>query len=787
MFTANAQINVPGSFVVTTADYLKLADGNRFNALPGPGDASLSSATVSAFGFLPGKPAPPAPVTFSGSVLSTPQGANFIVVSGDQTIDGAGLSAPAARLTLVSVAGGGEVPADPATLAATPLSALPVLGTINIQNNANVSTQSDGVGIPGYVEIDAGTVNIVSSTVDASMLDNPSGSGNTASGILVRCQSLLLGDSGVIRAQVSGFGTAGTIDIQAQNMTLTNGSQINTISSGQSVGGSIMVAADTLSIVGSVIETSTSGSGAAGNINVTSNNLSITGSSSFQASGILAESGFAGSNGETFTGRGGDINVGAQQLTLTDGGEISATTFGPGQGGNVFVNSNNITISGLSSFDNNPGIVVFQSGILASSQLPGNQGAGGQGGNITVSANSLQISNNGLISASTVGSGGSGNVTVNASSILLDGTGAMLPTGIAATTSYQTGGKGGDISIAAGSLQVLGGAEISAATAGGGSGGNISVTGGSVLVSGVNSIITAQTTGAEGGPGGNLRFNVISLSVVNGGQISASTAGSGQGGSITIAANQVTVEGSLSSIVAETTGLNTTVTDTPNIEDVSVTLNVQSTVDSRLTASLNDPGGDNVILFNTGDAAGTNLTDTTFSDSGATPISGGVAPYTGTFQPAIPLAVFTSGTANGIWDLAIGNVGFGRNSATLESASLTVNGQQFAATNLPELIGSHLTVDVLVNVTLPVIQTQVKAGAGGSIQINAGTVSLSNGGTVSASTSGDGAAGSLNVQANSVTIDASHATSDTGLFASTLPGSTGRGGSISILTNNTCR
>jgi len=86
-------------------------------------------------------------------------------------------------------------------------------------------------------------------------------------------------------------------------------------------------------------------------------------------------------------------------------------------------------------------------------------------------------------------------------------------------------------------------------------------------------------------------------------------------------------------------------------------------------------------------------------------------------------------------------------------------------------------------VSLPAIQTQIRPGSGGDIQINAGTINLRNGGTVTASTLGDGAAGSLQVRANSVTIDASHATSDTGFFASTLAGSTGRGGSISIVAN----
>ena len=51
MFGQHAQINVSGSFAVTTANYLKLAGGGRFNANLGGGDV-LTSAPVSAFGFL---------------------------------------------------------------------------------------------------------------------------------------------------------------------------------------------------------------------------------------------------------------------------------------------------------------------------------------------------------------------------------------------------------------------------------------------------------------------------------------------------------------------------------------------------------------------------------------------------------------------------------------------------------------------------------------------------------------------------------------------------------------
>ena len=783
VFTSNASLNVPGSFTVTTADYLKFTDGTRFTAYRSRSDASLSASSVSAFGFLAGS-SPPAAVTFSGSYLSTAQGMNFIVVGGNQTIDGALLAAPAAQLTLVSVAGAGEVPAVPAVLAATPLTALPALGTINIQNSAYVTAGSFDTGGSGHVEIDADAVTVSNlSTIDASMNSVPSGAPTEASSILVRCQSLLVSGVSAIQAQASGFGIAGAINLQAQNIVVTGTSQIETITSNQSVGGSITVAANSLNIDGSSIQTSANGSGAAGDINVTANSISITGVSSFLASGILAESGYAGLDGEIFTGRGGDIHVATQQLTLMSGGQISATTFGPGQGGNVSVTAITIAISGSSSFNEQPGIIVFQSGILASSELPGNEGAGGQGGSVTVSTGSLQVSNGGLISASTIGSGAGGNVTVNASSIVLDGTGAALPTGFAATTSYQTGGIGGNITIAAGSLQVLGGAEISAATAGGAAGGNISVSGGSVVVSGAGSIITAQTTAAEGGPGGNLQFNVTSLSVLDGGQISASTQGSGKGGSIEITAQQVTVDGSSSSISAGTSGMNEIVSTNPFVQELSVTLNVTYPSDSDLDATLVSPISNTIPLFNGGDATGSGFANTTLSDSGAYPITGGIAPYSGTYQPATPLGLLTGGVANGVWEVLMS--GYPQGSGSVNAVSLTVNGTQFTSSAVPQQItaGIYANLVVPITVSLPAIQTLVQAGAGGNIQITGGTVNLSNGGTVSASTLGDGAAGSISIQANSININAAGAASNTGIFASTAPGSTGRGGSISISAN----
>src|SRR5438132_240994 len=82
MFGAHAQVNVSGSFAVSTANYLKLADGGKFNTSLGGRDV-LTSAPVSAFGFLTSAPAP---VSITGSTLNVASQKSFSLVAGDITM-----------------------------------------------------------------------------------------------------------------------------------------------------------------------------------------------------------------------------------------------------------------------------------------------------------------------------------------------------------------------------------------------------------------------------------------------------------------------------------------------------------------------------------------------------------------------------------------------------------------------------------------------------------------------------------------------------------------------------
>ena len=103
LFGSNASLSVSGSFHVSTADSLRLADGAKFYANLGQ-ESRLTVAEPAAFGFLGSTPAP---ITIQGSALQVPVGSALSVVGGDITMVGGRTSS--GRLLLAGVASPGEV------------------------------------------------------------------------------------------------------------------------------------------------------------------------------------------------------------------------------------------------------------------------------------------------------------------------------------------------------------------------------------------------------------------------------------------------------------------------------------------------------------------------------------------------------------------------------------------------------------------------------------------------------------------------------------------------------
>src|SRR5881394_347688 len=106
VFGPNAAVDVSGAFAVSTANYLKLADGARFVAALDADDSTLSSAPVVAFGFLDGANGN---IEVHGSLRSAPDTPLSVIWSTVSVRDGATLEAMGSQISLTGVTAAGEV------------------------------------------------------------------------------------------------------------------------------------------------------------------------------------------------------------------------------------------------------------------------------------------------------------------------------------------------------------------------------------------------------------------------------------------------------------------------------------------------------------------------------------------------------------------------------------------------------------------------------------------------------------------------------------------------------
>ncbi|MBH8554224.1 filamentous hemagglutinin N-terminal domain-containing protein [Nostocaceae cyanobacterium CENA357] len=336
------------------------------------------------------------------------------------------------------------------------------------------------------------------------------GSTGNAGNLKIETGKLIINNGAAIATTSFGQNSnAGNISINARDsISINNGSILSGVAPG-AIGnsGKVEMSTPKVSITNSgIVQTQTLGDGIAGNIVVDADTVSISnqGSALRSASGGTNEL-LPGTSGSSQIGRGGNISVTANNLQVTDGAVLDATT---------------VTNS--------------------------------TGGDITVSANTLSVDKGGQILTSTSGTGDAGDITVNATQIQL----SDLESGLLAQTT--SAGKAGNLTIQprgdGQSLRVLfqKGAQISASTSSSGQGGTLRITAPeSITITGDGSIISAETTGA--GNGGDLTLSTGKLVAQDGAQVTVSSANSGKAGILTVDANSILLD-SAAKINANTTG-----------------------------------------------------------------------------------------------------------------------------------------------------------------------------------------------------------------------------------------
>lgn len=686
----NASLSVPGAFHASTADYLVLEDGARFDA-SNPPATLLSMADPVAFGFV----GPSAEsITVGAAVLEVGNGQTLSIVGGDVSMNGSLVSAPAGRINVagmgssgefqlpdpganraslsgfgdiamesstVSVDGGGDVyilggqffagaslisssnlgnsdggniriDVDDMTLTDDSGIVTPIFGagdatSVNVNATGAVSLVPGGAsGFGGRIWSiaqtgstgDAGSISISASdfdmqfsslvifqigdgqagdlTVDVanslnvfgnfgSALANNSIDAANAGNVNVTAGDVtFFGGSILVRA--FGDGDAGRIAIEADNLSMANGTQFNAGAFGFGTGGEIVVdIADTITMTDDIgfptAINSGSANGAGGGITVSSRILNI-----FEGAEITAGSFGGGVAGDidvvvddgifisgrpgVFTGifsnafsvgDAGNINIASPRLELSDGGSVQASAFtdSSGDGGSINMDVGELLIGGNNSFitarafsSGNGGDIVIDAetirlagtadsfdGIFA-----GTQGTG-DGGSILINTSSLELLDGAFIQVSTFGDGDAGTIDIKTTGDTTLDAVSDPATGIFNSTFGN--GNAGPISIAADNISVSGLASVQAATAGAGSGGAVRIDASNLSLDDGGSVVAVTLGSGNAGTididlSDTLHVSRGDLSQMGFGNIATSTSGIGEGGTISIAADTIIVD-----------------------------------------------------------------------------------------------------------------------------------------------------------------------------------------------------------------------------------------------------
>ena len=449
---------------------------------------------------------------------------------------------------------------------------------------------------------------------------------------------------------------AGAIQIQGKEITLQEGAQIVSFNIGDKVGGAIDISASEEILLSggsatggrSALFNFTGGRGSSGNIDISTRKLTIeegaqilstdqvaspelpsneagTGNIIINASELITVKGVNSNQqssqlaNQSFVGNGGTIQINTQRLEILDGGQVGASTFGPGQGGTIEVNASEaVEVVGIGGISDDG--FSIPSALSSRSQPT----ATGNAGDLRINTNNLLVRDGADIDVSTLGGGSAGNLIVNANEsvqiigISAGGEGASRASRLVAATEGSE--DAGSIQIETGKLLLQDGGQVLAFTFSDGDGGTITINASeSVEVVGTNpqsrSLINTGSLIDQRnqeiiptGNAGNLNITTERLSIRDGASVAASTFGEGNGGQLTVNANSIELIGTgiiitngenvtfPSALFARTLGSGDAGSLTINAEDITIRDGASATVGSTEEASGN---AGNLNIFTT--------------------------------------------------------------------------------------------------------------------------------------------------------------------------------------------
>jgi len=596
IFGSDAQLNIGGSLISSTADSIKFADGSEFSAInpQAPPLLAINVPIGLQYGSNPGSI-----VNQSQAGLEVTPGQTLALLGGDVILDGGNLRAFQGQIELGSVASDGLV-----SIIYTPTSfnfeyqGIQEFGNIELSDAAAVN--ASGLG-GGTIQIQGGQVSLLEgSNLVAETFGDVDGRG-----IEIQASHFIMQEQAFVSTATFGLGAGGNLEVHADTVEITGTTP--SLAAQQLLLGTF----DPFNLSDGLYSFS-AGAGAAGYLTIDTNWLLIqNGANLFSSTFVEGPGGemtlniseFAElSNGSLlFTGSAGmgdagNLTVNAKQLQVLDGTSLATTPNinSIGRGGDLNVTAELIELRGTPPGSPVPaGLFTVALGTDAA-------------GDLTVNTDELIVADGAQISATTSGRGAGGTLTVNADVVDISGvsTDGQFVSGLITSSSLVTvpglpgNAPAGNLIINTRRLSVRDGGQISAATGSGGTAGQLMVNASeSVEVVGfatgvapevelvsfgivgdgiVPSAIESNTSGV--GDAGDLRIQTGTLMVRDGAEVGVRSTGEGAAGELNVTANSILLDmqGTLSAATVSGAGgnINLTASDIQLRHHSMITTNV---------------------------------------------------------------------------------------------------------------------------------------------------------------------------------------------------------------------
>ncbi|MEH1840025.1 MAG: filamentous hemagglutinin N-terminal domain-containing protein, partial [Nostoc sp.] len=293
--------------------------------------------------------------------------------------------------------------------------------TLLVRDGSVVSSSIAGAGKGGSLTVDAQNVQLIGTSPDGQFPSGLFASGQLnstgdAGDITLRTNTLLVRDGALVSVNTFSKGKGGSLTVDAQDVQIIgrsaddlHGSALFANAQRNLTGdaGNIKVKTNTLLVRdGSQVGTATFGAGKGGSLTVDAQDVQLIGTS---PDGRFPSALFASADRNS-TGDAGDIMLTTNTLLVRDGAKVLTSTFGPGKGGSLTVDAQDVELIGTSA------VGQFPSGLFASGQL----NSTGNAGDIILRTNTLLVRDSAAVTVQSLGTGTAGNMTLNTRSIRLN-------------------------------------------------------------------------------------------------------------------------------------------------------------------------------------------------------------------------------------------------------------------------------------------------------------------------------------------------------------------------------